>query len=436
MKTIKNTYKILLLVLFFMSGLNIYAAKEVTETFEKSYKLNKTGEFTFSCYDTDLKINTWNKDEVKLTGEIIIEGGKEEDQQKLTDIFKNPEVSSSANSLRIETNLAKSTIVVGFIKTITLVNGEKIRVDKYKASYELWVPESVAFNLKSKYNNIDIATLTGKIDFDLYDVDITMLSFGKDSKMKMKYSSAAIGNGGDAILDIYDSELEAKTMNDVELISKYSEIEIESINTLDFNSYDDDIKIGKINSLKSEAKYSNYRIEGDMKNCILNFYDSDIDTKNIDQLVFTAKYSSFNAGNINSANFSTLYDSNIDFGIVGEFSCNDSKYDEIEFDAITKSLKFNTAYSLNLRVGSAKSSLEEFSGNFKYGAIRIPLDPALEFSLDFNTTYGDVDFPKDRIKVRDIYIKDDGKQSFEGATSENTKCKIKFKGYDTDFDLE
>ena len=68
--------------------------------------------------------------------------------------------------------------------------------------------------------------------------------------MQMKYSSAAIGKGGDAILDIYDSEIEAKEMNNVELVSKYSEIEIESINTLDFNSYDDDIKIGKINSLE------------------------------------------------------------------------------------------------------------------------------------------------------------------------------------------
>lgn len=435
MKTIKQISKIILAFVFLITTINL-SAKERRETFEKTYNLSKTGDFIFSCYDTDLKVNTWNKNEVKLTGEILIQGGDEDDQQKLIEVFQNPEVLQSPNSLKIETNLAKNTVVIGFIKTITLVDGKKIRVDKYKVNYELWIPESVAFKLKSKYNNIDIATLTGKIDFDLYDVDLTMLSFGKDSKMQMKYSSAAIGKGGDAILDIYDSEIEAKEMNNVELVSKYSEIEIESINTLDFISYDDDIKIGKINSLKTEAKYSNYRIDGNLKNCIVDFYDSDISIGNVDQLVFSAKYSSLEAGNVKSAKINVLYDSKIELGIVDEFICMESKYDEMELDAITKSLHLNSAYSLELRIDKATASLEEFYGDFKYGSIDVSLDPSLEFNIDFNTTYGDVDFPKDRIKVRDVYIKDDGKQSFEGSTSENAKCNIKFKGYDTDFDLE
>lgn len=435
MKTIKQASKIFLALVFLITTINL-SATERRETFEKTYKLSKTGDFIFSCYDTDLKVNTWNKDEVKFVGEILIQGGDEDDQQKLIEVFQNPEVLQSPNSLKIETNLAKNTVVIGFVKTITLVDGKKIRVDKFKVNYELWIPESVAFNLKSKYNNIDIATLTGKVDFDLYDVDLTMLSFGKDSKMQMKYSSAAIGKGGDAIMDIYDSEIEAKEMNDVELVSKYSEIEIESINTLDFNSYDDDIKIGKINSLKTEAKYSNYRIEGNLKNAIVDFYDSDISMGDVDQLVFSAKYSSLEAGNVRSAKINVLYDSKIELAVVDEFICMESKYDEIEFDTITKSLYLNNAYSLELRIDKALASLEEFYGDFKYGSIDISLDPSLEFNIDFNTTYGDVDFPKDRIKNRDVYIKEDGKQSFEGSTSQNAKCNIKFKGYDTDFDLE
>ena len=436
MKTIKQISKIILAVAILFTSVNRSIADERRETLEKTFKLSKTGEFTFSCYDTDLKINTWDKDEVKLTGEIIIEGGKEEDQQKLIDVFKNPEVSESGNSLTIETNFAKNTIIIGPFKKITLVDGKTIRVDKYKATYELWVPESIAFNLKSKYNTIDIATLTGKIDFDLYDVDLTMLSFGKDSKMQMKYSSAAIGNGGDAILDIYDSELEAKEMNNVELTSKYSEIEIEKLNTLDFNSYDDDIRIGKINSLTSEAKYSDYNIEGDMTNCIINFYDSDIDAKNIGQLVFSAKYSSLEADDVKSAKLDQLYDSEINLQIVGEFTCNDSKYDEISFESITKSISFLSAYTLTLKVDKVEPSFEEFVGEFKYGSVRLPLGPSLEFSLDFESTYGNVDFPKDRLRIRDFNMNGSSNQSFEGSTSDNAKCKIKFKAYSVDFDLD
>ncbi len=66
----------------------------------------------------------------------------------------------------------------------------------------------------------------------------------------------------------------------------------------------------------------------------------------------------------------------------------------------------------------------------------MPLGPALEFSLDFETLYGDVDFPKNRIKIKDFHIKESSKQSFEGATSENAKCRIRFKAYDTNVNLE
>lgn len=435
MKTIKLKFSLILTLLFVFSTL-FANAQERRETLEKSYKVSKTGEFTFSCYDTDLKVNTWDKDEVKLTGEIIIQGGKEDDQEKLIEIFKNPEVTSSADALSIETNIAKNTIVIGLIKTITLVDGKKISVDKYKVNYEIWVPESINFNLKSKYNNIDIATLTGKINFDLYDVDLTMLSFGKDSKIQMKYSSADIGNGGDAILDIYDCELEAKKMANVELVSKYSDIELESVATLDFNSYDDDIKIGNIKSLKTEAKYSEYRIDGNMENCLVNFYDSDIYMKNVGNLVYTAKYSTLKAYDVKSVKISTLYDSNIDLGKVGEFICTESKYDEIEIDAISKSLQFAGAHSLELNVGSVASSFKEFYGDFKYGSVDLPLPNDLEFSLDFEITHGNVDFPESRIKVKDFNFKESSKHAFEGATSNDPTCKIKFKGYDVNFDLD
>lgn len=70
----------------------------------------------FSCYDTDLKINTWDKDEVKLYGEIIIDGGTKDDQEKLIEIFKNPKASESSSSLKIGTNLTQSTIVIGPFK--------------------------------------------------------------------------------------------------------------------------------------------------------------------------------------------------------------------------------------------------------------------------------------------------------------------------------
>ena len=127
MKTIKQISNILLVTTIFNLTICSVNGQERREKFEKSYQVTSTGEFNFSCYDTDLKVNTWQKNEVKLTGEIIINGGDKEDQDKLIEVFKNPEVTENSNSLTIETNMAKSTIVIGPFKKTTLVNGEIIK---------------------------------------------------------------------------------------------------------------------------------------------------------------------------------------------------------------------------------------------------------------------------------------------------------------------
>ena len=77
----------------------------------------------------------------------------------------------------------------------------------------------------------------------------------------------------------------------------------------------------------------------------------------------------------------------------------------------------------------------EFSGNFKYGSVDLPLDPALEFRLEFSSTYGNVDFPKGKLRIND-YNMEGSKNSFSGSTSENAICLIKFTSYDVDIDLD
>ncbi|OFX85777.1 MAG: hypothetical protein A2W99_05605 [Bacteroidetes bacterium GWF2_33_16] len=431
MKTIKLKSKIYLL-LFGIIFLSFYTqAQEKKDSFEKSFSINSTGDLTFSCYDTDLKVNTWAKNEVKLSGEIIIKGGEDDDQKILLDLFKNPEIIQGTNSLNIKTNLSKSTTQIGPFKRTTLVNGKTINIDKYTIKYTLWIPESIAFNLKSKYNKIEIATLKGKIDFDLYDADITMASFGDDAKLTMKYSNASIGNGGDAILNIYDSDIEALEMKNVEITSKYSEIIIGSANTLDLNSYDDDIIIQNINSLKSEAKYSDYRIKGDMSNCIINFYDSDIEAINIGTLVFSGKYSGIKAGNVNQFVVKSIYDSDVKLGDVGEFSCDESKYDYFVFGGIKKLIKMPNTYDSDLTISKVYPSFALFEGNFKYCSVIMPLDATINFSLEFETTYGEVKFPRERFSKKITSIKENSKYQFAGATSETPTCDIKFGAYDS-----
>jgi len=436
MKTIKQISKILLAIIILTSSVNTSFADERKENFEKTYKLNSTGEFDFSCYDSDLKINTWNKDEVKLTGEIVIQGGKKEDQDKLIDVFANPDVSEGPNSLKIETDMAKNTIIIGPIKKITLVNGKTIRVDKYKANYTLWIPESVAFKLKSKYNSIDIASLTGSVDFELYEVDLTLASFRK-GKFDMKYSSAELGTGETANFNVYECDLEIKNIKSFRANSKYSKFNIEKTEMVALGSYNDKFNFSNLTKgLTGSAKYSNLIINSDIKLLKIDVYESDITVKNIQRLVYSSKYSSLTSLNINTAECETLYQTKIFAGDVGKFSCTESKYDKMEFKSVSKSINFGNAYELKLKIGKATSTLESFTGEFKYGYVIMPLDANLDFRLNYHASYGKINFPKNKFRIKEMNTESSSKHSFVGSTSDNPACTIKFESYETDFTFE
>ncbi len=436
MKTIKQIYKVLLAPILIVLAINSSTAQERKESFEKSYQISSTGNFGFSCYDTDLKVNTWNKDEVKIIGEIIIVGGDPDDQEKLVEVFKNPEVSSSPNSLKIETDLAKNTIIIGPFKKITLVSGKTIRIDKYKANYTLWIPENINFDLKSKYNNVDISTLKGNVDFNLYEVDLTLVNF-KEGDFDMKYSSAEFVKGEKAKFDIYECEIEAKEINEIIANTRYSEYKIENAEKLAINSYEDEFEFQNLkHGITGQAKYSNINIASNIDLIKMDVYETDIEVLNVKKVEYASKYSKFSAQNVDLFECSNLYEVEIFASTVGEFSIQESKYDDVKFEKITKSIEVPSAYELDLHVGIVESSFERFYADLKYGTIKLPLSSNLEFSLDFVTTYGDVDFPKDRIKVKDLNIKESSKHSFEGATNENPKCSIKFKAYDANVDLD
>lgn len=431
----KQISKIFITILIVVTSINPGIANNQKESFEKLYKLKSTGKFTFSCYDTDLKINTWKNDEVKLLGEIIIEGGNKEDQEQLIQVFKNPEVSQSSNSLKIETDMATKTVSIGFLKKITLVNGKSIKIDNYKVKYTLWIPESVAFNLRSKYNTIEIAALKGNINFNLYDVNLTLVSFGT-GVFDMKYSSVDIEKGKTAKFDVYNCKINVNDIITFSANSKYSEFNINNVESISTTSYNDKFRMKNLTKLLiGQAKYSYFENEGNFEELKIDVYNSDIKAKNINKITYSAKYSNLQAQDVNTLEVSDIYNTDIKLGAVESFSCDESKYDNIRFTSIGKSINMGNVYTSKLNFGTTGPKFENFSGEFKYGSVNLKLDENIDFKISYKTTYGSVKFPIERIKIKESDIIENNNHLYEGSTSENTKCKFEFNAYSTAFNF-
>ncbi|MCX6254424.1 MAG: hypothetical protein NTV31_08110 [Bacteroidia bacterium] len=438
MKNIKLICKIfVLLVLSYSSPAYSINQDEKKDSFEISYKLNTDGKLAFKIYDSNLKVNVWKNSEVKLAGEIIVSGGDAADRDLLIKAFKSPEVQTGINSLDINPKFWKYTnSFMGLQTKTTLLNGEKVHVDKFKASYTLWIPESIAFALDSKYNNVEIADFAGVFIFDLYDVDIRTGNFGDNCSFDAKYSTLILGNGGNASFKIYDSKITAQNLKNVDIDSKYSTWGFSSVNAMKVGSYDDDFDIKNLTGIQGKATYSSLLLGGQMGNSSLDLYDTKVKGGSYESLTYTAKYSELIADKVGNLSVSSLYNCTVKISQVENFTCDESKYNDITLGIAGNSIKMPDTYDTKLTVIKVSQTFSSFDGNFKYGSVILNTDPALNYKLSFENTYGSINYPKERFsKMPLIYIEKNSKTQFEGSTDLNAICKISFTAYDLNFTI-
>jgi hypothetical protein len=438
MKNVKSICKLFLLLILFSSfALYSFSQDDKEARFESSYKLNQDGKLAFRVYDSDLKVNVWKNNEVKLAGEIIVTGGKTEDRELLIQAFKEPEVKSETNFLDINTEFWKNIISIGFINRISLKDGKKVSVTKFKASYTLWIPESIEFELKSKYNDVEIADFGGIFNFDLYDTDIRTGDFGDNSSFNAKYSKFVLGNGSNASFDIYDCTVTGKNLADVRIVTKYSTLEFSTVKAANIQSYDDDFDIKNLSGIEATAKYSSFLLGGEMSNSSFDLYDSDVKGGSYKSLDYSAKYSELAADKIGDLNIDVIYDCTLKIGNVENFSCNESKYDDISIGTAVKSIKMPAAYDIQLNVDNLPNTFSSFTGDFKYGSVTLITDPLLKYKLSCKQTYGSLNYPKERFMNNPLtYIEKNSRIEFESSTDPDAQCEISFTAYDLNFTIK
>ena len=438
MKNVKLICKLFLLfVLLSSSATYSYSQDDKEARFESTYKLNHDGKLAFKIYDSDLKVNVWKNNEVKLTGEIIITGGKTENRDLLIAAFKEPEVKSESNALDINTQFWKNMMSVGIFTRISLKNGEKVSVTKFKASYTLWIPENIEFALDSKYNDVEISDFTGNFNFDLYDTDIRAGDFGDNSTFNAKYSSFSIGNRKNVSFDIYDCDVTGKDLDDVKIITKYSSLTFSSVKSATIQSYDDDFDIRSISGIEATAKYSLFLLRGEMGNSSFDLYDSDVKGGSYKSLNFNAKYSELIADKIGDLNIDVIYDCTLKIVSVDKLICNESKYDDIYIGTVTKSITMPSVYDIQLNVDNLSATFLSFNGDFKYGAVTLKADPGLNYKLSCQQTYGSLNYPKERFTDKPLtYIEKNSKIEFESNTDPDAPCEINFTAYDLNFTIK
>jgi len=440
MKNVKSIFRIFAIIAVLLYGIKpaIAKADEVKDRFEQSYKVSATDKLILNMYDSDLQINTWKNSEIKLTGEILISGGDKEDVDKILSAFKSPKVEQGGGNIEINTVFSEGTIkILGLYEKTKLTTGETVSTSSFKATYAIWVPESIAFELNSKYNNIKASNLLGSIDFDLYNVDLTMGDFGDKSVFNAKYSTVNAGKGKDVKFDIYDSKFTFDELNKVIVTSKYSKFNSKSINLLVLDSYNDTYIIDNLKGIDIGAKYTTLNAKGTSNLGKFNLYNCNVEVENFAKVEYDSKYSEFTAASISNFEIKTTYNDTYSVSEIANLSCEDSKYNKFRLGTVSGSINLGSCYDSEVSVRKVAPTFVSFKGDFKYGSVTLNADPALNYRLVCNTTYGQVNYPKERFKNRPlVYIEKDSKTEIDYSTSADAKCELNFTAYDLDFTIQ
>nr|WP_321358565.1 hypothetical protein [uncultured Draconibacterium sp.] len=418
-------FKLLLTVAVLLMGSQLVWAQnyEASKTLNKSAAVPAGLSINLSNHAGDIKINTTNDKTVSISTEIKVDARSREDAEKLLAAIEAFEFKLSGNRLNIDTRFYKSMNSVNGRSTITLLNGDKVKIKDFEIRHEMNIPKSASLNLENKYSSVFIGEIEGENKLNLYNSELRAEGFLSAVELEAKYSKLQVEKfDNDATFNLYDTDIEFKTATDISIDSKYSKIKGTKAGNLKINSYDDKVLIDDFSNLKMEAKYSDLVSEAVLDKLSLDLYDCNLKIQSAKSAEFTGKYSDLELGKVKTLNIPDSYDNNIYLDKTISIDIAQSKYSKYEIESMTKLSILS--YDDDIEIGELNSDFEGISFDGKYGKLIIDAG-SVPFKIDAQMKYGKVDFPKSLSPTR--HIEKSGELELLAGDKGNT---ILIRGYD------
>jgi hypothetical protein len=404
-----------------------------SDQFENTYEVQKSTSIFFQNKIGDLKIETWDKQQVKLVVRYSIEAKNKKDLQELVSAIRNVKVDNSNERLDIDASFYESisTKKSNFLEKMVmkLGNGKTIDVKDYKIDYELTIPASNKLVLNSKYSNIKINDPLRGPELKIYDGNLEAGKLLGRVKLDLRYSDVNAGKFDELLLKSYDSNLEIGEVESLNLESKYSKIHIKKCGGLELQSYDDKIYFDQLAGIEGKAKYTTL-VTSDLNLANMDVYDCSLDLGNIHQLQLISKYTRMSIGAVASNTNLQSYDDKISFKSLNNFK-GQSKYTSYTIGNVTKSFVLNS-HDDNISIANIEAGFDLIDLESKYSKLDMTVEKEAGYRLFIDSRYTGFEMDKAAFK-QIIYKKESEKLEAEYlliGTKGNTESKIKISSYD------
>lgn len=242
---------IFLLLYFFAFTVEAKKADvEKSKTISENYAVNANHELSIDNRFGDVKITTWDKNELSVKIEIKVNARNEDKAQDLLD-----EITIDVRKGKAESDF----------KTILKKKNVKYESDKkgFEINYEVNLPKGSQLNVENQFGGFVINDFDGKLNAE---IKFGSASIGNlthpDNELKFEFSdNVTIERLDKGLLDVKFSKVKLTASTDVEIKSEFSNIDSEGIGNLDLVIKFGSVEIEQVIDAKIQSNMAKIKIE-------------------------------------------------------------------------------------------------------------------------------------------------------------------------------
>jgi hypothetical protein len=232
--------------------------EEKRKSIDKSYTVTDVTDFRISNSFGKVHVETWDKKQVTVRIDIIVNSSSESRAQEFLD-----KITVNINDKDPRSALSFSTSIDG---------KNSGRNTSFEVNYRVSMPRNNPLNLKNSFGDVYVGPLGGNLVLDVQYGNLNTGPLTGNTEVKLAFGSglSAIESMSKGELRLSYSKLNVKEMGVVDVNSQFSTLEIEKANRLDLTGKYGEVEIGEIQSLEADVDFSGFEVEKVTRNIELD----------------------------------------------------------------------------------------------------------------------------------------------------------------------
>jgi len=410
--------------------------KERKETYSCERIIKPETQIFFENKVGELKVETWEKNSVKVDMSVSIDGDDDE-VQKALDVIKKLGFVQDGDKVTFNTKFYK--MMNGMIPgrfTVVFLDGSSARLSRMDISFVLTIPKASPLRLVQAYEKATLPDLDGKLNIYLYESNMVAGKLPNCLDLNIEYGKAEIDSVPNIPVKLYETKLILRHAGNLVLNSKYSETEIYNCGSLNVDSYEDKIHAISHGDLTVKAKYTTFTL-ADFNKATFDLYECKLKAGSGDIIAISAKYCTLEFIACKAIVFTAAYESKFTADQVGDLKAG-SSYSTYKLSRLDGTLNIMNSNEDKISVLQVGKKFKGISIISKYSDVSLLFEYGTAYKVDADLKYSKFDYPKS--SFREIrYHKEDDVFQYLGVTQgadEATVPLVKLQMYEGGIELK